>query len=186
MNDTNEFLELYKYMLSEFDSYGSKSLISKSYYLNFSNFIDINQQGVKQFKEMKNEKLELREEHEEHFHSFLTNQLFHRLQEIKYYSEERIDKTRRLIAVSPDCISTIQVLVREKIHIIVHFRSSDFDGALPADLKMISTIPFLLLQHMQKMRSVKGYEEVTDEFLYEYADKEVELSLSFGDVHRTA
>jgi hypothetical protein len=91
-----------------------------------------------------------------------------------------------VIAVSHECISSIQILIREKIHLNVYFRSSDIDGALPADLKFITELPAELIVHLEKMRDEKGYSEVTDKLMKEIRSKEISLTLMFGSLHRTA
>ena len=109
----------------------------------------------------------------------------YRLQEIKFYSKVNIKNTRRLLAVSSDCISTIQILIRDSIHLNVYFRSSDYDGALPVDLSFISTLPWELIQHLRKFQGSIGYEEVCDSLIQELENKPIELNLMFGSLHRT-
>lgn len=152
----------------------------------FTNFFDLLESGRTAFLHKRNDVLMDRKENELHFHNFLEHQLFSRLQEIKYYSKVNIGDTRRLVAVSSDCISMVQILVRSNtIHLMVHFRSSDFDGALPVDLEWVSSLPYKLIRHLSKMQNCKGYEEVTKSVLFDINHSEVKLSLSFGSLHRT-
>ncbi len=132
-----------------------------------------------------NKVLQKRRENELHFYNFLEHQLFSRLQEIKYYSKVDVQDTRRLVAVSSDCISMIQILIRDVIHLNVHFRSSDFDGALPCDLEFISRLPRVFIEHLQKMKQNPGYEEVNDKLIENLLDKPIQLNLMFGSLHRT-
>lgn len=151
----------------------------------FDNYYSIMMDGTKQYEIRKNDVLVRRKKNELHFHNFLEHQLFSRLQEIKYYSNVNIFDTRRLVATSADCISMVQLLVRDQIHLMVHFRSSDFDGALPVDLEWISTLPHKLIRHLSKMQGVKGYEEINPETIKSFATKPIKLDLTFGSLHRT-
>lgn len=163
----------------------SKELTSCTFPVKFRDADDCYYSGINLFDKLKNDVLIKRLDNEVHFHSFMLNQLFSRLQEIKAYSNVDINNTRRLIAVSSDCISTIHILVRDEIQVNVYFRSSDFDGALPCDLKFISEIPSRLIEHMIKFKNTKGYEEVTQELIQEYKEKPVLINIIFGSLHRT-
>lgn len=162
-----------------------RELCSCTYQIEFDNFVHCADYGNILWNHYINDKLIERKRNELHFHNFLKHQLFSRLQEIKYYSKVDISDTRRLVAVSADCISTIQILVRDKIYLNVYFRSSDIDGALPADLKFITELPSDLIVHLEKLRDVKGYEEVTDNLMKEIRSKEIKVTLTFGSLHRT-
>lgn len=162
-----------------------KEICNISYTLYYKNYDECMKDGSSYFINNINDVLKKRKQNEFHFHNFLEHQLFSHLQEIKFYSTVDIKTTRRLVAVSQDCISLIQVLVRDKIHIIVHFRSSDFDGALPADYEFLSTIPFKLINHLYTLRNEVGYEECTEELFEELKIKEVQITISFGSLHRT-
>lgn len=176
-------LNNYNQMLSAFGT--RREMTSYICPLKFKNAEECWLNGVVLFNKTSSEITRARLDNEVHFHSFLINQLFSRLQEIKAYSSVNINNTRRLIAVSSDCISTIHVLVRDEIQVNVYFRSSDYDGALPVDLKFISEIPLKLIEHMIKFKNTKGYEEVQEELIQEYKEKPVLLNLMFGSLHRT-
>lgn len=167
------------------DLTGTNEVCAKTYQMTFQNFIDISDYGTYIWRKYKNERLVERKANEHHFHNFLKHQLFSRLQEIKYYSKVDLNDTRRLVAVSADCISTIQILVRDKIYLNVYFRSSDIDGALPADLEFLSTLPSDLIVHMQKLQDAKGYEDATEELMRDLRTKQICLTLMFGSLHRT-
>ena len=152
------------------------------YFNDYQHLIDC---GYEVYESRKNPRLIQRKANELHYHNFLEHQLFSHLQEMKYYSDVNIFDTRRLVAVSPDCISMIQILVRDKIHLMVHFRSSDFDGALPADLEFISKLPGELIDHLEFFRGKPGYEEIDIEAIENLTQMPVELHLSFGSLHRT-
>lgn len=153
--------------------------------LKFKNAEECWLSGAMLFNKINTPTIRARLDNEVHFHSFLINQLFSKLQEIKAYSTVNINNTRRLIAVSQDCISTIHVLVRDEIQVNVYFRSSDYDGALPVDLKFISEIPIKLIEHMIKFKGTKGYDEVQQELIEEYKEKIILMNLMFGSLHRT-
>lgn len=176
-------LNIYKQILETFNT--KREITSCSFTALFKNTDDCLLNGVILFNKVSTPIIRARLNNEVHFHSFLINQLFSKLQEIKAYSSVNINNTRRLIAVSHDCISTIHVLIRDEIQVNVYFRSSDYDGALPVDLKFISEIPLKLIEHMIKFKNTKGYEEVTDELIDEYKEKKVLINLIFGSLHRT-
>lgn len=177
---------MYNLIQEMYDDLGtSKEICSVVYQMDFDNFVHCSDYGVAVWNEYKNERLIERKKNELHFHNFLKHQLFSRLQEIKYYSNVNIADTRRLVAVSADCISTIQILVRDKIHLDVYFRSSDIDGALPADFEFITSLPSDLIVHLEKMRNVKGYEEITDDLMRDIRSKEIRVTTVFGSLHRT-
>jgi hypothetical protein len=166
-------------------SLDSRELCAVTYKATFDNFVHCSDYGIILWSKYINDKLIERRGNELHFHNFLKHQLFSKLQEIKYYSNVNIADTRRLVAVSPDCISTIQILVRDKIYLNVYFRSSDIDGALPADLRFITELPTELIVHLERMREAKGYSEITDELMKDLRSKPIELTLMFGSLHRT-
>jgi len=176
-------LKNYKRMLASFGT--RRELTAYSMSERFDNAHSCWLSGIMLFSEVKNDVIINRLDNEVHFHSSLLHQLFSRLQEIKAYSNVDINNTRRLIAISHECISTIHVLVREEIQVFVYFRSSDIDGALPCDLKFISEIPSRLIEHMIKFKNTKGYEEVTQELIQKYKEKPILLNIMFGSLHRT-
>lgn len=163
----------------------SREICSVVYQMDFDNFIHFNDYGIAIWNEYSNPTLIKRKANELHFHNFLKHQMLHRLQEIKAYSEVNIEDTRRLVSVSADCISTIQILIRDKIYVNAYFRSSDIDGALPADFEFITSLPIELIVHLEKMKDVKGYNEITDELMKEIRSKQIRVSLMFGSLHRT-
>lgn len=163
----------------------SRELCAAAYQIDFDNFVHCSDYGIALWQKYINEKLIARRANEVYFHNFLKHQLFSRLQEIKAYSNVNIADTRRLVAVSADCISTIQILVRDKLYLNVYFRSSDIDGALPVDLKFITDLPTELIVHLERMRDNPSYSEVTDALMKEIRSKEVRLTLTFGSLHRT-
>ncbi len=164
----------------------SREICASAHAIEFDNFVHCADYGIMMWQHYINDKLIERRKNELHFHNFLKHQLFSRLQEIKYYSNVNISDTRRLIAVSADCISSIQILIRDKIYLNVYFRSSDIDGALPADLKFITELPSELIVHLERMKDVNGYSEVTDDLMKEIRSKKVHLAMFFGSLHRTA
>lgn len=174
---------LHNEILDDFDT--SRELVSVNYRVDFDNYFDALTKSSTYYESVKNQTLITRKKNELHFHNFLEHQLFSRLQEIKYYSEVNIADTRRLVSVSSDCISTIQILVRDKIHVNVYFRSSDFDGALPADLEFICNLPYKLIRHLSIMSEAKGYEDINNLLMEKIINSKVQINLMFGSLHRT-
>lgn len=126
-----------------------------------------------------------RRSQEDDFHTFLETQMFSHLIEMKAYSKVNIADTRRFVSVSQDCISTIQMLIRDKIYLNCYFRSSDFDGCLPVDLVFLSSLPRKLILHLNKFKNNEGYQEVNMKFLKELSNKEICFNIMFGSLHRT-
>lgn len=156
-------------------------LCAVNYECSFVNSVNFVNSGELLYNALNNNVLQKRKSEEHHFYNYLEHQMFSRLQEMKFYSEVNVFNTRRLVSVSPDCISMIQILIRKEIHIIVHFRSSDFDGALPADLEWIATLPTKLINHL----TLLNYDEINSETLDKLSKSSVKLTLTFGSIHRT-
>jgi len=164
---------------------GCSEICSVNFTEHYSNHEELVMKGKLIFNLYKNDILVERKTNELHFHNFLKHQLFSHLQEIKYYSTVDLNTTRRLIAVSHDCISHIHILIRDKIYLNIYFRSSDYDGALPADLEFISELPSDLIDHCERLKDVTGYEECTTKFINKLKKLPVQLDINFGSLHRT-
>lgn len=177
----NPFLKFFR----DINKQKEREIVSRSFTFSFDDPFTCLKDGEETFTVRSNKILEERKRNEHHFYNYLMHQLFSKLQEIKYYSEVNIFDTRRLVAVSCDCISMIQILVRDNIEVIVHFRSSDFDGALPADIEFLSRLPVLLVDHLEKLQKCKGYDECTEDALEKIINKPVNMTLTFGSLHRT-
>lgn len=162
-----------------------RELIFVHYEYNFINLFSTISENKKYEDRIIDKKLLERKKIELHFHNMLMHQLFSCLQEIKYYSDVNIFDTRRLVAVSSDCISLIQLLIRDKIYVNVYFRSSDFDGALPIDLIFINSLPYELYNHLKRSKHLPSYQEINENVLKCLAEKEVKIGLTFGSLHRT-
>lgn len=158
--------------------------ISCNYKVKFDDYLHCLYEGNKLYKETETKITKARKKNEKHYHLSIKHQLFSRLQEIKYYSNVNILDTRRLISVNADCISAVQILVRDKIYVNVYFRSSDFYNALPVDLEFISSLPFELIYHLENFQGTFGYDEVQDDVLRDLKNKEVQISLMFGSLHK--
>ena len=158
--------------------------ISCNYKVKFDDYLHCLYEGNRLYKETETKITKARKKNEKHYHLSIKHQLFSRLQEIKYYSAVNILDTRRLISVNADCISAVQILVRDKIYVNVYFRSSDFYNALPVDLEFISSLPFELIYHLENFQGTFGYDEVQDDVLRDLKNKEVQISLMFGSLHK--
>jgi hypothetical protein len=175
---------LFEEILDDFGS--NQELVSVNYGVEFVNHKEFTNLVKNYYEEHKTPVLERRLSQEDHFHDFLRQQMFAELQEMKYYGSVNITDTRRLVAVSRNCITTIHMLVRESLYLNVYFRSSDFDGALPVDMLFISSLPSDLIDHLSKNVCTKGYEEVNDALLTKLSTSSIKLNLYFGSLHRTA
>lgn len=175
--------DIYDKILEDFEN--KRELISKFYQCEFNNYEDCLEQGNKLFNITVNDVLALRKYNELYYHTYLKNQLFSNLQAIKYYNTIDIRETRRIVSTSDNCISTIHILVRDTIYLNIYFRSSDFDGALSADLEFMCTLPKELITHLRIFKGSNGYQEVTDDLINKLQNMPIKLSMMFGSLHRT-
>lgn len=59
----------------------------------------------------------------------------HKENETKYYFKEDLYSSRKIIAFSTDCLSTLHVMIRGKVlNVIAYMRSSDVKSLLPVDV----------------------------------------------------
>ena len=175
--------QMYNKMGSNLEETLNSEIVSVSYSCKSKNFLTFIQESRDLFNYLANDVLLRRKEIEIHLHESMKHQMLTRLLEMKFYSEVNIFDTRRLLAVSSDCISTIQILIRDKIYLNCYLRSSDYLGALPVDLEKISELPKALIEHIEYYSDLLEYSECTEEKIQELKNKEIELTLSFGSLH---
>lgn len=174
-------IDLYNKILKDFEHNKTSELVSVSYSQSFSDYEELENSSRDLFNKLQNEVLTRRKKNEIHLHESLKHQMLTRLLEMKFYSEVNIYDTRRLIAVSSDCVSSIQILIRDKLHLNVYFRSSDFDGALPVDLESLSKLPRYLIEHLEYFKDLPEYSEYKQNSL----NRPIKLNLFFGSLHRS-
>ena len=81
-----------------------------------------------------------KQKEEYHHYQFLTHALLHKINSVKYFNNEGLE-SRKIIIFSDDCISSIQLIVREEeIGLQVHMRSSDIISLLPLDVIALATL----------------------------------------------
>lgn len=178
-------IDLYNKILNDFEDNRTSELVSVSYSKTFNNYKKLELESSELFNSLSNDVLNRRKKNEIHLHESLKHQMLTRLLEIKFYSKVDVFDTRRLLAVSSDCVSTIQILIRDKLHLNVYFRSSDFDGALPVDLESISKLPRYLIEHLEYFKDLPEYSECTDINISKLKNIEIKVNLFFGSLHRT-
>ena len=174
-------IDLYNKILKDFENNKTSELVSVFYSQRFDDYKELENSSRDLFDKVQNEVLTRRKKNEIHLHESLKHQMLTRLLEMKFYSEVNIYDTRRLIAVSSDCVSTIHILIRDCIHLNVYFRSSDFDGALPVDLESISKLPKALMDHLEYFSDLPEYSEYSQNSL----SRPIKLNLFFGSLHRS-
>lgn len=177
-------IDLYNKILKDFESNKTSELVSVSYTSEFTDYLELENSASSLFNKVENEILSRRKKNEIHLHESLKHQMLTRLLEMKFYSVVNIFDTRRLIAVSSDCVSSIHILIRDYVHLNVYFRSSDFDGALPVDLEAISKLPKALIDHLEYFSDLPEYSEIKDN-LDKIQNLKIKLNLSFGSLHRS-
>lgn len=176
-------IELFNTILKEFAVQNSDELLSVNFSSEFDNHVEFLDAGKKLAITAASDVLKKRKAIEINFHRFLKHQMFYKLQEMKYYSTVNIMDTRRLIATSNDCISSIHMLIRDEIHLNVYFRSSDVFGALPIDLEFISSLPSEFIHEMTRLMNNDGFEEIDSSIIKELSNKKIKLNLMFGSLH---
>ena len=104
---------------------------------------------------------------ERHHYKFLYHGLLHKINATKYFHNEGIE-SRKLIVFSDDCISTIQLMVREEeVGLYVHMRSSDAINLLAPDIMALTgMLNEVILTH-----------RITPE------DRRVVIHITFGSLH---
>lgn len=104
---------------------------------------------------------------EYHHYGFLTHALLHKINSVKYFNGEGID-SRKLIIFSDDCISAIQLIVREEeVGLYVHMRSSDAINLLPLDVMALTN----LLDNVMTTHRLSG------------EGRRVMIHITFGSLH---
>ena len=104
---------------------------------------------------------------EYHHYGFLTHALLHKINSVKYFNGEGLD-SRKLIIFSDDCISAIQLIVREEeVGLYVHMRSSDAINLLPLDVMALTN----LLDNVMITHRLSG------------KDRRVVIHITFGSLH---
>lgn len=175
-------INLYNRILKDFERNNTSELVSVSYSQSFNDYEELENSANKLYNDVENDILAQRKKNEIHLHESLKHQMLTRLLEMKFYSEVNVFDTRRLLAVSADCVSTIQILIRDKLHLNVYFRSSDFDGALPVDLVALSKLPKALMDHLEYFSNLPEYSECLESSINNHS---IKLNLFFGSLHRS-
>ena len=107
---------------------------------------------------------------EQDYYVWLLLGLTKQLSEISAYDTNfDINSTRRLIFTNTECISFVQILLRDnEIHLHIHQRSSLLTDALPADLEQYTEIAY---KFFDKINDCKD-------------EKALNLQVTFGSLHR--
>jgi len=104
--------------------------------------------------------------------------LSHAFAENWFYKKEWIADTRRVIALSSDCISAISVYVRNHhLYLVVYFRSSHLTRLLPVDLSFLVSLPH---QFMSDLIGTVETFEIPNEVP---SIIDTTYHLSFGNLH---
>jgi len=128
--------------------------------------------------------LRKRSHFEKHYYTHLLTGIFSQIGEQKYATKDfEFEKSRRIVYTNKDCISFIQVIIRDEITVIVQMRSSDYSGALPLDLNFFSSIPYDLYRFIEDNKGEDLWDEVTEEFKQKYSKKKCNYVINFGSLH---
>jgi len=104
--------------------------------------------------------------------------LSHSFAENWFYKNEWVENTRRVIALSSDCISSISVYMRgPDMHLNVYFRSSHLKNLFPIDLCFILGLSEAFTEDLQSTKD-------TFDIPHDIPDwSRLHLHLSIGNLH---
>ncbi len=123
-----------------------------------------------------------RSEEEQDYYNHIKYGLIHTLEELKAYQDINVLDTRRWVFTNLDCISFVQILIRDKITVMVQMRSSDLLGALPGDIRFFSSLPDTLLNFLESKKDQEQYSEIPL-VLSDLRLRPIELIINFGSLH---
>lgn len=166
-----------------FKSKNTNELIQVSFYFSFRNSKECAKSGRTFFDYSSNLDLLNRKQIEQNYYTYLYSGFIHRIVELDFMTDLNLFDSRRLVFTNPDCMSFIQVLFRDKIYLTVHFRSSHFEDALPSDIEFITSIPEKLLDFLSTDFTKRKNKNFINS-IAEYKNKEVQVLLTFGSLHK--
>jgi len=181
MNDLKDkYVDLFVKVGSE------KELIGASLDVTFSNRTAASIGGEEVLLAHKNTRkhlhpaLEKRHEEEQDYYQFLLLGL------VKTFVERHKEKghtyeSRRLIFTNSECISSIQILFREELNVIVNMRSSLVTTALPTDLNFFCDVGYTFINNVTQ----DHVENDNKKEMRVYFNKPLRLRVNFGSLHWT-
>lgn len=162
-----------------------KELCQYSLYFDFKNSEECKEAGELFFKNISTDIQKERKIIEQNYYTYLFSGLKHRIIELDFMTELNIFDSRRLIFTNPDCISSMQILFRDRIYLSVNFRSSHFQKALPSDIEFICSLPLKIIDFLENEFlniSEKQNKKIINS-IRELKYKEVSIFLTFGSLH---
>lgn len=181
----NELQKTYESVKSRFTFNNIKELCQYSLYFDFENPDKCKEAGETFFKNISTDIQKERKIIEQNYYTYLFSGLKHRIVELDFMTDLNIFDSRRLIFTNPDCISSIQILFRDKIYLLVNFRSSHFQKALPGDIEFICSLPQRITDFLENeflKISEKQNKKIINSII-ELKHKEVNVLLTFGSLH---
>lgn len=130
-----------------------------------------------------NQTLKERKELENLYHQSILLDLFHNLDEMKFYSNVEVSKSRRMITTNNDCLSMLHLIIRDEIYINAYFRSSDLYGALPIDLEFLVNIPAKFIRFLDQRKDLWHYHDITPEYISKLTNMKINFKVMFGSLH---
>lgn len=181
----NQLQKTYENVKQIFLDSDTKELCQYSLYFDFENSEKCKESGEHFFNNVSSNIQKERKSIEQNYYTYLFSGLKHRIVELDYMTDLNIFDSRRLIFTNPDCISSIQILFRDKIYLSVNFRSSHFQKALPSDIEFICSLPLKLIDFLENEFlniSEKQNKKIINS-IEELKNKEVQILLTFGSLH---
>lgn len=173
------------YNITNCDMYFEETneLTQCAWYFKFENTQDCVNSGNRFYDTIADENNHKRESIEQNYYNFITNGLKHKIGEIDYSSNVNIDN-RRIVFTNDDCISFIQFMIRDEINLNVHLRSSDFENALPSDIKFFCKLQNDLINFLINEFSQNTKKKENINILNNIKNKEIKMFITFGSLHK--
>ena len=178
----SEFVDLYEEIGRDLKN--KSEIISVNYKRLFDDASNMMLDAQQFFDYVADSQMKIREDQEQDYYEYLLNGLFCNLSENKGFAKINIFDSRKMIMHNHICISFIQIIVRDKIYVDVHMRSSAYDNALPGDMKFFGSIAQRFIQFCKKNKGHKDWPEITQESINKLSKLQVQLNVQFGSLHK--
>lgn len=178
----SEFIDLYEEIGRDLEN--KSEIVSVNYKRVFDNAFVMLLDADQFFDYVAEPQMKIREDQEQDYYEYLLNGLFCNLSENKGFADINIFNSRKMIMHNHICISFIQILVRDKIYVDIHMRSSAYDNALPGDMKFFGSIASRFIQFCKKNKDHKDWPEINDASINKLNNLKIQLNVSFGSLHK--
>jgi hypothetical protein len=144
----------------------------------YDNAKSMYEDGCTTFELLSSNDVKDRANQEQYYYEYILNGLHHHVLEVKHYSQINIFDSRRIVFTNNDCISFVQLLVRDKIYLSVHMRSSHYTDALLSDLRFFTSIPYNFIKFITENNIIDDLQQ------FSINDMKISFNITFGSLHR--